>query len=142
MGAHTEYGGYIIDYRKTRTFACPDLKDFAVSSCSFNFSSTRAHHWQQLTPFVTKRMEPTRFEMYLPDVTTIERKRVDGMEFLNLLRDENAEEYQTLRQTDLEASDASDEVEHVEGPISTEAILSQEQERATEAKTQTGSRMP
>ena len=30
MGAHTEYGGYVIDYRKVRHFNCPDLKDFRV----------------------------------------------------------------------------------------------------------------
>lgn len=31
MGAHTRYGGYIIDYRKTRHYAAPDLKGFKVS---------------------------------------------------------------------------------------------------------------
>jgi hypothetical protein len=30
MGAHTEYGGYIIDYRKVRHFNCPDLTNFQV----------------------------------------------------------------------------------------------------------------
>jgi large subunit ribosomal protein L41 len=31
MGSHTEYGGYIIDWRKTRHYVVPDLKDFNVS---------------------------------------------------------------------------------------------------------------
>lgn len=30
MGAHTQYGGYIIDWRKARNFNVPDLKDFPV----------------------------------------------------------------------------------------------------------------
>ena len=30
MGAHTEYGGYWIDYRKVRHFVVPDMKDFVV----------------------------------------------------------------------------------------------------------------
>ncbi|KAI4276594.1 MAG: hypothetical protein LQ337_002377 [Flavoplaca oasis] len=43
MGRHTKHGGYIIDYRKVRTYVVPtDLKDF------------------KLTPFVTKTMEPLK----------------------------------------------------------------------------------
>jgi hypothetical protein len=30
MGAHTEWGGYVIDYRKVRNFNCPDLSDNRV----------------------------------------------------------------------------------------------------------------
>ena len=30
MGAHTEWGGYVIDYRKTRNFVCPDMKNTRV----------------------------------------------------------------------------------------------------------------
>lgn len=30
MGSHTSYGGYIIDYRKTRHYVVPDFKDFKV----------------------------------------------------------------------------------------------------------------
>ncbi|KAL8671845.1 MAG: hypothetical protein Q9168_003661 [Polycauliona sp. 1 TL-2023] len=43
MGRHTKHGGYIIDYRKVRTYVVPaNLKDF------------------KLTPFVTKTMEPLK----------------------------------------------------------------------------------
>ncbi|KAK3054136.1 60S ribosomal protein L27, mitochondrial [Extremus antarcticus] len=42
MGQHTKYGGYVIDYRKVRTFVCPDLGDF------------------NLTPFVTKEIKKIR----------------------------------------------------------------------------------
>ncbi|KAL8807634.1 MAG: hypothetical protein Q9182_000618 [Xanthomendoza sp. 2 TL-2023] len=43
MGRHTKHGGYILDYRKVRTYVVPkDLKDF------------------RLTPFVTKTMEPLK----------------------------------------------------------------------------------
>lgn len=31
MGAHTEYGKYVIDWRKTRHYNVPDLEDFKVS---------------------------------------------------------------------------------------------------------------
>ncbi|CAD6568340.1 MAG: hypothetical protein ASARMPREDX12_001373 [Alectoria sarmentosa] len=47
MGRHTKHGGYMIEWRKVRTYVVPEqLKD-----C-------------KLTPFVTKRMKPTkgRFE--------------------------------------------------------------------------------
>ena len=30
MGRHTQYGGYIIDYKKVRTYVCPDLAGFNV----------------------------------------------------------------------------------------------------------------
>ncbi|KAL8863283.1 MAG: hypothetical protein Q9178_000658 [Gyalolechia marmorata] len=43
MGRHTKHGGYIVDYKKVRTYVVPkDLKDF------------------KLTPFVTKTMEPLK----------------------------------------------------------------------------------
>ncbi|KAM0716621.1 hypothetical protein Q7P37_008066 [Cladosporium fusiforme] len=39
MGRHTKYGGYQLDYKKVRTYICPDLSDF------------------NLTPFVAMRIE-------------------------------------------------------------------------------------
>jgi len=33
MGAHTEYGRYVIDWRKTVHYNMPEMKDFPVSSC-------------------------------------------------------------------------------------------------------------
>lgn len=30
MGTHTKHGGYIIDYKKVRSYVCPDLKGFDV----------------------------------------------------------------------------------------------------------------
>jgi len=42
MGRHTKHGGYVIEYRKVRTYVVPKgLGDF------------------KLTPFVTKKMAPT-----------------------------------------------------------------------------------
>lgn len=32
MGRHTKHGGYIIDFRKVRTYVVPDLSGFYVSS--------------------------------------------------------------------------------------------------------------
>jgi large subunit ribosomal protein L41 len=31
MGRHTKWGGYIIDWKKVRTYVCPDLSGFQVS---------------------------------------------------------------------------------------------------------------
>ncbi|KAL9074225.1 MAG: hypothetical protein Q9161_002419 [Pseudevernia consocians] len=47
MGRHTKHGGYIIEWRKVRTYVVPDQLKYC-----------------KLTPFVTKKMEPTkgRFE--------------------------------------------------------------------------------
>ncbi|KAI9790442.1 MAG: hypothetical protein M1816_005106 [Peltula sp. TS41687] len=43
MGRHTKHGGYIIEWDKVRTYVVPsNLQDF------------------QLTPFVTRKMRPTR----------------------------------------------------------------------------------
>ncbi|KLU92145.1 hypothetical protein MAPG_11092 [Magnaporthiopsis poae ATCC 64411] len=42
MGRHTPYGGYKIDYKKVRTFVVPQ-----------SLAETK------LTPFVTKKMDPT-----------------------------------------------------------------------------------
>lgn len=30
MGRHTKWGGYVIDYKKVRTYVCPDLAGFNV----------------------------------------------------------------------------------------------------------------
>jgi Mitochondrial ribosomal protein L27 len=43
MGAHTEWGGYVIDYRKVRNFNCPDLENNKVrvghfASCHLDLS--------------------------------------------------------------------------------------------------------
>ncbi|KAK4623753.1 54S ribosomal protein L27, mitochondrial [Fulvia fulva] len=42
MGRHTKWGGYVMDWKKVRTYVCPDLSEF------------------NLTPFVAKRIEPRR----------------------------------------------------------------------------------
>ncbi len=31
MGAHTEFGGYVVDWRKTTHYNVPDLEGFGVS---------------------------------------------------------------------------------------------------------------
>ncbi|KAK4105176.1 hypothetical protein N658DRAFT_491621 [Parathielavia hyrcaniae] len=41
MGRHTKHGGYIIDWKKVRTYVCPSLDGF------------------KLTPFVTRNMQRT-----------------------------------------------------------------------------------
>jgi len=34
MGQHTKYGGYRIDWKKVRTYVCPDLREFSVRTPS------------------------------------------------------------------------------------------------------------
>lgn len=76
MGAHTEYGNYVIDYRKTRHYNMPDLSKV------------------ELTPFVTKEMESTKWEKMLPDGTTFEPPKVDGMDLLRTWKVESPSEYE------------------------------------------------
>lgn len=78
MGAHTEYGGYIIDYRKTRHYNMPNLTNF------------------ELTPFVTKEMEPTKWERTSEDGTTYQPPKVDGMELLRTWKNERPDMYDHL----------------------------------------------
>jgi len=47
MGQHTKYGGYIIDWKKVRTYVCPDLTDFNVRipSITPGLISWRKRRW-------------------------------------------------------------------------------------------------
>jgi large subunit ribosomal protein L41 len=76
MGAHTEYGGYIIDYRKTRHYKMPNLTNF------------------DLTPFVTKEMEPTKWERTDKYDKTREPSKVDGMDLLRTWKSQRRDEYE------------------------------------------------
>lgn len=65
MGRHTKHGGYIIDWDKVRTYVVPSLVEFKVS-CLFVFllrgrggGRLMSDGCCQLTPFVTRRMQPT-----------------------------------------------------------------------------------
>lgn len=61
MGSHTKHGGYVIDQNKVRTYVVPpDLDQFKV--CRFGFGEIEADNTgdAQLTPFVTKNMEPLK----------------------------------------------------------------------------------
>ncbi|KAK5174041.1 60S ribosomal protein L27, mitochondrial [Saxophila tyrrhenica] len=60
MGRHTKYGGYVIDFRKVRTYVCPDLSGF------------------NLTPFVTKEIKKTR-DTYAHSES---KNSLDGKEYL------------------------------------------------------------
>ena len=37
MGKHTKFGGYLVDYKKVRTYVCPDLAGFNVRKISSEF---------------------------------------------------------------------------------------------------------
>jgi large subunit ribosomal protein L41 len=114
MGAHTEYGQYIIDYRKTRHYNMPDL-----SKC-------------ELTPFVTKEMEPTKWEKSRSDGTTFEPPKVDGMELLKSWHDLARGEYDWWVAEEETAREAkrSQEQQNASGTQSQEQILAKEPGRS------------
>ncbi|KAK5010305.1 hypothetical protein LTR28_010689 [Elasticomyces elasticus] len=71
MGSHTKYGGYLIDWKKVRTYVVPDLEGFMIYSGHHVMDIARTIHDKmveietnmiasQLTPFVAKRIEETK----------------------------------------------------------------------------------
>ncbi|EME84064.1 uncharacterized protein MYCFIDRAFT_162925 [Pseudocercospora fijiensis CIRAD86] len=61
MGRHTKYGGYVIDYKKVRTYVCPDLSNF------------------NLTPFVLSRIGRPERDYFGHTETN---SRMDGKEYI------------------------------------------------------------
>lgn len=68
MGRHTKYGGYVVEWRKVRTYVVPaDMEGFMVSfpmreSVQNFFLSKEGYIYMltlepQLSPFVTKKVE-------------------------------------------------------------------------------------
>ncbi|KAI7089678.1 hypothetical protein KC356_g2296 [Hortaea werneckii] len=66
MGSHTKYGGYRVDWKKVRTYVCPDLSDF------------------QLTPFVARRVEARKDSF----AHTETKSPMDGKEYLRKWKEE------------------------------------------------------
>ncbi|KAF8242134.1 hypothetical protein K440DRAFT_566282 [Wilcoxina mikolae CBS 423.85] len=65
MGDHTKHGGYVIDWKKVRTYVVPDMTGF------------------ELTPFVTKKLPPTRGRY------DVGEHPVSGKHFLKRWKEEN-----------------------------------------------------
>ena len=65
MGAHDSYGGYLIDYRKTRHFNCPNLTDFPVREAEYSGEvfyrafSPHVHLQQLMLLLVNSFCDPT-----------------------------------------------------------------------------------
>ncbi|RVX75975.1 hypothetical protein B0A52_00332 [Exophiala mesophila] len=77
MGAHTEKGKYIIDFRKTRHYNVPSLEDF------------------RLTPFVSLDIDKlAEKRRYFIDGTPILKDGSDGLKYLREWRAENKQEYE------------------------------------------------
>lgn len=58
MGRHTKHGGYIVDRAKVRTYVCPDLTGFRVSTPQRNaMYRLILIIIIKLTPFVSKLVE-------------------------------------------------------------------------------------
>ncbi|RMZ79891.1 hypothetical protein DV738_g2942, partial [Chaetothyriales sp. CBS 135597] len=78
MGAHTEYGGYVIDWRKVRHYNVPDLTNF------------------ELQPFVAKSIDPREKLPRGEDghaTWHYEPKKVSAMDYLQLWRVANPQEF-------------------------------------------------
>lgn len=95
MGAHTEYGGYIIDWRKVRNYAVPDLKEFKVRTSLVNGKALLTLIIK-LTPFVTNEMEPTSRQRYDENDVAYIPKRVDAMDYLKTWQRQNPQEYDQI----------------------------------------------
>ncbi|EHY61080.1 hypothetical protein ABEF92_002885 [Exophiala dermatitidis] len=78
MGSHTEFGGYVVDWRKTPHYNAPNTQDFP------------------LTPFVTLEMERTTRVIERADGTSYTPDKVDGMEFLRQWARLNPAEYEPV----------------------------------------------
>ncbi|KAK5091932.1 60S ribosomal protein L27, mitochondrial [Exophiala xenobiotica] len=84
LGAHTRYGNYMIDWRKTRHYVVPDLKD-----C-------------KLTPFVSGNI-PVRERLPVdPSGNPYDRSNIDGMQYLKWWKAQNDSEYQWVLNQELQ----------------------------------------
>ena len=108
MGSHTEYGHYIIDYRKTRHYKMPDLKNF------------------ELTPFVTKEMEPMKWEKRRSNGKTYKPSKVDGVDLLKTWKLEAPGEYDWM--VDRQAEQAAEAAQTAEESVLEENFGLQEHE--------------
>jgi large subunit ribosomal protein L41 len=100
MGYFAKNGSYVIDWKKVRTFVVPDnLDEFKVrhiidsQECLWiRMADTRP----QLTPFVTKRMAPTKSK-YTQDMVKNERlitveRAFSGKDYLDMWASDNGQE--------------------------------------------------
>ncbi|EXJ78449.1 hypothetical protein A1O1_08849 [Capronia coronata CBS 617.96] len=108
MGSHTEFGGYVVDWRKTPHYNAPSAQDFS------------------LTPFVTLEMERTTRVQDRPDGTTYTPEKVDGVEFLRQWARLNPPEYETV--VDHQTAEREAQLEWSTIPQEQRARLEAEQE--------------
>ena len=85
MGRHTKGGGYIIEWRKVRTYVAPaNLAEFKVASFICKISMRTSSLVLQLTPFVRGR--PT---LGHPDYAGDPKGPLSGDRYLNRWKEEN-----------------------------------------------------
>lgn len=119
MGAHTRYGGYIIDWRKVRSWVVPDLENFKVLHPPLRklipFFRHANYPILQLRPFVESLIDP-KFEAKEGNLRSKkDALRVDGMEFLKQWKFQNPEEYEDVRNHQATAlAPEAEEVEEME----------------------------
>jgi len=127
LGAHTRYGDYIIDWRKTRHYVVPDLRDTKVISSLTHSSAaevlTDTH--EQLTPFVSGQIP--RHEKFSVDPSGNPYSQIDGMQYLRWWKDQNPGEYDWFLQREAEAEAQAKAQEDGQGTAQQE----QEQEQPT-----------
>lgn len=102
---HFEKSRYVLDYRKVRTYVVPEgLADFKVRIHELRISKvnpTLNYNDEQLTPFVTRRMEPTKssFTNTTEDAEgriQSSQRALNGEDFIEKWAAENPDEVEKL----------------------------------------------
>lgn len=97
MGQWTKQGNYVINWEKVRTYVVPDdLKEFKVSTTLLTLDYNQLLISIQLTPFVSRKLEPKR-DQYVKEIERNGRTftvvdSLKGQDYLNIWGDKNAEE--------------------------------------------------
>lgn len=85
MGWHTKHGGYVIDWRKVRTYVVPsELENCRVRVIRLEIQSgggADANVWEQLTPFVSRKIEKPKQPLSTnPGLDYLERWKMENGE--------------------------------------------------------------
>ena len=139
LGAHNEYGGYLIDWRKTSHYNVPNIAEFDVSlalrqEAPIPQNERETDKCPQLTPFVTAEMARLPRVEEREDGQFYTPPKVDAMEYLRTWKKRNPAEYDQVREYQAEEpaeSEALAETEQVEQDEEKEEITRKEEDQAS-----------
>lgn len=97
MGYFAKNGSYVIDWKKVRTYVVPEqLDQFKVIWKLLSRTQSQCLTVLQLTPFVTRRMAPTRSkytkELEKNGKNIIVERAFDGKDYLKMWMSDNGQE--------------------------------------------------